>query len=117
MMARNKYSRASLRMLFSALLLLFMFVICTDATQNISSFFDVETENREIFQGADAEPEEENKKHKQEKEFDDFSYLTFNCSFTTLTLSLSEVSYSFSWRDLYSAVFTPPPEVYTLVLR
>jgi hypothetical protein len=105
-------------MLFSALLMLFMFGIWINATQNISSLLDSETDNLELVQEADAEPKEkeENKKNKQEKELDDFNYLTFIHSFIAVVLSSPEANYNFQCSDLYNSVFTPPPQFFAVIL-
>lgn len=103
-------------MLFSALLMLFMFGIWTNAAQNISSLLDCETDNLELVQESDAEPKEENKKNKQEKELDDFNYLTFIHSFIAVVLSSPEANYNFQCSDLYNSVFTPPPQFFAAIL-
>lgn len=115
-MARSKFSTVSLRMLFSAFIVLFMSGIWTNAAQNISSLLDTETDNLELVEESDAEPKEENKKNEQEKEMDDFNYLTFTHSFIAIVLSSPEANYNFNCSDLYNSVFTPPPQFFTVIL-
>ena len=110
-MIRSKYSTMSLRMLFSVMLMVFMFSIWTNAAQNISSLFDGEAEMYELAQEPDAEPKEENKKNKQEKELDDFHYLTFSHAFISANSSSPEADHSLNWSNQSTAVRTPPPKV------